>query len=36
MFAHEIPVRIGETLTRDGFLFTDLTPGPVQPVPSTE
>jgi diphthamide synthase (EF-2-diphthine--ammonia ligase) len=24
MFAHDIPVRIGETVERDGFVFTDV------------
>jgi uncharacterized protein (TIGR00290 family) len=26
MFAHEIPIRIGETVERDGFVFTDVIP----------
>lgn len=26
MFAHEVPVIVGETLERDGFVFTDLRP----------
>lgn len=26
MFDHEIDVRVGETVTRDGFVFTDLVP----------
>ncbi|HZP93854.1 MAG TPA: ATP-binding protein [Burkholderiales bacterium] len=26
MFAREVPIRIGETLTRDGFCFTDVVP----------
>lgn len=26
MFKHPIPVRAGETITRDGFVFTDLLP----------
>jgi uncharacterized protein (TIGR00290 family) len=28
MFAREIPVRIGETVERDGFVFTDMIPAP--------
>ena len=28
MFAHEIDVRIGETVERDGFVFTDMIPAP--------
>jgi hypothetical protein len=27
MFAHPIPVRVGEVVTRDGFVFADLLPG---------
>ncbi len=27
MFAHQIPIRIGETVERDGFVFTDVIPG---------
>ncbi len=27
MFAHLIPVRVGEVVTRDGFVFADLLPG---------
>jgi uncharacterized protein (TIGR00290 family) len=26
MFAHEIPIRIGQTVERDGFVFTDVIP----------
>lgn len=26
MFAHEVPVIVGETIERDGFVFTDLRP----------
>jgi uncharacterized protein (TIGR00290 family) len=28
MFEYELPVQIGETITRDGFCFTDLVPDP--------
>ena len=27
MFAHSIPVSLGEVVTRDGFVFADLLPG---------
>jgi hypothetical protein len=27
MFAHPIPVSLGEVITRDGFVFADLVPG---------
>jgi len=27
MFRHEVPVTVGETIERDGFVFTDLRPG---------
>jgi uncharacterized protein (TIGR00290 family) len=26
MFSHEIPIRVGETVERDGFVFTDVIP----------
>lgn len=31
MFASEIPVQVGPTLSRDGFCFTDLAPSPTSP-----
>jgi len=27
MFAHDVPIVLGETIERDGFVFTDLLPG---------
>ncbi len=30
MFDREVAVRVGETVSRDGFCFTDLLPGPVR------
>jgi hypothetical protein len=27
MLAYKIPVRVGETVERDGFAFADLVPG---------
>jgi diphthamide synthase (EF-2-diphthine--ammonia ligase) len=26
IFAHPIPIQVGETITRDGFAYTDLLP----------
>ena len=31
MFTHPIPIRVGETVERDGFIFTDLTLAPCEP-----
>ena len=33
MFRRPIPIRVGETVTRDGFVFCDLVPVDVGPSP---